>query len=100
MQYKILADRLAAKLNISREEIDELCDSLSEVLGNAGAEMDSVAIPSFGSFEPRKRAERVALHPTTGNRLLLPPKIVMSFRPSALLRGRIRSLDDGKEVES
>ena len=93
MQYKTLADRLAAKLDITRDEVDALCDSLGEIVGKAGAELDSVSIPSFGTFEPRKRAERISVNPSSGVRMLIPPKVVLSFRPSALLRKRVRDLD-------
>lgn len=93
MQYRTLAERLANKLNLSRDEVDALCDSLSEIIGNAGAELDSVAIPTFGSFEPKKRAERISVNPANGVRMLIPPKMVIGFRPSAILRKKVRDLD-------
>lgn len=100
MQYKTLADRLAAKLDITRDEVDALCDSLGEIVGSAGAALDSVAIPSFGAFEPRKRAERVSVNPSSGVRLLIPPKVVLSFRPSSLLRRKVRELDSGLDASN
>lgn len=93
MLYKNIADRLAAKLEMTRDEVDALCDSLSDILGKSGADLDSVAVPGFGAFEPRKRAERVAVNPVNGMKMLIPPKVVLSFRPSALLRKKVRELD-------
>ncbi|MDE6057969.1 MAG: HU family DNA-binding protein, partial [Muribaculaceae bacterium] len=52
---------------------------------------DSVTFPGFGSFEPRKRIERIAFHPSSGKRMLIPPKITMTFRPSSLLKQKVRN---------
>lgn len=91
MDNKTLADTLARKLEIPRAEAEGLIRTLAGVVGERGADLDSVCIPSFGTFEPRKRAERVALHPATGVRLLVPPKITLAFKPSVSLKQRIRN---------
>lgn len=68
----------------------DLIDGLSDAIGDCGSELDTVNIQGFGSFEPKKRVERVALHPASGKRLLIPPKIVMTFKPTAALRQQIK----------
>lgn len=90
MDNKTLIDRIAQGTGRSREEVQSMMDTLTKLVGAAGADMDTVSIPSFGQFEPRKREERTATHPSSGARLLLPPKIVLSFKPSALLKTKIR----------
>lgn len=91
MDNKTLVDTLSKNLDISRDTVVSLIDGLSAVVGECGAGLDSVSIPSFGTFEPRKRVERVAVHPASGKRLLVPPKIVLSFKPSPMLKQRIRN---------
>lgn len=91
MDNKTLIDSLSRRLDISRDTVISLIEGLSQTIGENGSRLDSVSIPSFGSFEPRKRLERVALHPASGKRLLVPPKIVMTFKPSALLKQKIRN---------
>lgn len=49
----------------------------------------SVSISSFGSFEVKKRLERVIVNPTTGQRMLVPPKLVVGFKPSQGLKSKI-----------
>lgn len=66
-------------------------DALVGLLSEKGAEMDVVAVPGFGTFEPKKRLERINVHPASGKRMLLPPKIVMNFKPSALLKQKVNS---------
>lgn len=61
--------------------IDEMTEELVE--GNA------VAILGFGTFDVKKKAERISVSPTTKQRMLVPPKLVLSFKPSSLLRDRV-----------
>ncbi|MCM1291876.1 MAG: HU family DNA-binding protein [Prevotella sp.] len=77
-------------MNCSQEDVQKLIEGLSKVIGDSAVEMDSVIITGFGAFEPRKRMERVAVQPSTGKRLLLPPKLLLGFRPSAILKQRIK----------
>lgn len=90
MENRTLIERIARDIDRPREDVQKLIDALADVVGTQGADMDSISIPSFGTFEPKKRAERVAVHPSTGVRLLVPPKIVLTFRPSALLKQKVR----------
>ncbi|GEM_PF-14240 len=91
MDNKTLVDTLSKNLDISRDTVISLIDGLSAVVGECGADLDSISIPAFGTFEPRKRMERVAVHPASGKRLLVPPKIVLSFKPSPVLKQRVRN---------
>lgn len=90
MDNKTLIDTLSKELNVSRETVMDLIDGLSDSIGECGSELDTVNIVGFGSFEPKKRVERVALHPASGKRLLIPPKIVMTFKPATALKQEIR----------
>jgi nucleoid DNA-binding protein len=91
MDSKTLIDRISRKLNLPTEECEEMFNSLAGLLSEKGAEMDNIAVPGFGTFEPKKRLERINVHPSTGKRMLLPPKIVMSFKPSALLKQKVNN---------
>lgn len=89
MDNKTLIELLSRRLDISAETTAQLIDGLAASLGDCIGDFNTVAIPGFGTFEARKRLERVALHPATGKRLLVPPKIVVNFRASQNLKQRI-----------
>lgn len=91
MDNKTLVDTLSKKLDVSHDTIGLLIDGLADCLGECGSNLDSVAISGFGVFEARKRAERVAVHPASGKRLLIPPKIVFNFKSSTGLKQRINN---------
>ena len=48
----------------------------------------SVAIADFGTFEVKKKMERISVNPTTGKRYLIPPKLVLAFKQSNVLKDR------------
>lgn len=92
MDAKTLTAELARRLDREPQEIGALCEELGALMGENLAEGDSIVVPQFGSFEPKKREERVAMHPSTGRRILVPPKLQVVFRPASILRNKVRSL--------
>lgn len=90
MDNKTFISTLTQRLNTNREECGEMIASLSQVIAEAALEGDTVTFPGFGNFEPRKRDERVAAHPATGKLMLFPPKLTLTFRPSTLLKQKVR----------
>ena len=49
-----------------------------------------VAIQGFGSFEVKKKAERISINPASKQRMLVPPKLVLSYRPSNTLKDKFK----------
>lgn len=90
MDSKKVNDILAARTGRSQEEVARLLAAFAGCLSETIKEGDSVAIPSVGLFEPKKKLERVALHPATGRKILVPPKLSIVFKPSALLKQKLR----------
>ena len=91
MDNKTFIEELSRRLDISRETVASLTEAFSRSLGNSAGEMESLVIPNFGIFEPRMRQERIALHPASGKKLLVPPRIVLSFKCSPTLKQRINN---------
>ncbi len=80
-----------AKLGFSRREskvlIDDMLDILSEFLVSEG----EAKISSFGKFQVRNKRAREGRNPKTGERVPIAPRKVVSFRPSSVVRARIRA---------
>lgn len=91
MDNKTFLEILMQRINAGKEETSEMIEALCDVISEAALEGDTVTFPGFGSFEPRKKNERVAIHPSSGKRMLFPPKITLSFRPSTLLKQKVRN---------
>lgn len=90
MDNKTFIDTLGKRINADRQETSEMLGAFCEVITECALDGDSVTFPGFGNFEPRKRNEWVSVHPSTGKRMLIPPKITLSFKPSTLLKQKVR----------
>jgi DNA-binding protein HU-beta len=50
----------------------------------------TIALQGFGTFEVKKKLERVSVNPVTQQRMLIPPKLVLSFKPSNILKEKFK----------
>ena len=53
-----------------------------------------VTIQGFGTFEVKKKAERISVNPANGKRYLVPPKLVPVFKPGTTVKNRLKELGD------
>ena len=90
MDSKFLVETVAGHLGRDTEDVDKLLDALASVLAARCSELDNVVIPSFGTFEPRKRNERLMVHPSNGRRMLVPPKVALCFKVSNVLKSKLK----------
>ena len=49
-----------------------------------------VTIQGYGTFEVKKKAERITVNPTTKQRMLVPPKLVLAYMPSGQLKEKFK----------
>ena len=77
-----LADRLGYTIKDTSELISSLLSDMTQELEDGNA----IAIQGFGSFEVKKKAERISINPSTKQRMLVPPKLVLTYRPSNTLK--------------
>ena len=90
MDNKKLIDKISTNLGRSKEDVSKLLEAFAGVLRERCSEMDSVQVPGFGTFEPKKRDERVMVQPSTGKRMLVPPKVVVGFKISNVLKAKLK----------
>lgn len=60
--------------------------ALAEAIAEATAEMDSTAIPGFGTFEAVKTPDHIITDPDTNTTKLVPPTITVNFKPGSRLK--------------
>lgn len=80
---------MSKRLNREPAEVTTLVDGLSVIFREAGSELDSIAVPGFGTFKSSKTEEKVITDETSGERKLYPPVISMEFQPSIVLRKKL-----------
>ena len=90
MNNKDFISELSRRLGYTIKDTSELSSSLLSGMTQELQEGNVVTIQGFGTFEVKKKAERITVNPTTKQRMLVPPKLVLTYRPSAQLRDKFK----------
>ena len=90
MNNKEFISELSQRLNYSNKETTRLVSSLLSVMTQELQDGNTIAIQGFGSFEVKKKLERISVNPVTQQRLLIPPKLVLTFKPSISLKEKFK----------
>ncbi|MBR2096772.1 MAG: HU family DNA-binding protein [Prevotella sp.] len=85
---------LAEQTGYSPEDTQKMVNVIVETMGDNFQEDNMVVVPTFGTFEVKKKMERVMVNPSTGQRMLVPPKLVLTFKPNANWKEQIKNGGD------
>ena len=91
MNNKNFISELSKRIGKSIDETQMLTYALVDSMNEAFQEGNVVVINNFGTFEVKKRMERVMVSPTTKKKMLVPPKLVLGFKPSAAVKEKIKN---------
>ena len=97
MNNKELIAELAKQNKLKNTETQQMVNTLVSFMGDCFQEGGSVQLPNFGSFEVKKKMERVMVNPSTGQRMLVPPKLTLVFKPSSSTKDKIKKGGDDNE---
>lgn len=89
MDSKTFHTQLSKMLGRTPDEAATLVAAFGKLMAETGSELDSIAIPGFGTFASVKTDESIVTDAATGRRTLMPPSIRMSFQPSVVLRKKM-----------
>ena len=90
MNNKEVIAELAERTGYSPRDTQKLASNLIDAMGDAFQEDNSILVPNFGVFETKKKMERVMVSPSTGQRMLVPPKLVLSFKPNQTWKDKLK----------
>jgi DNA-binding protein HU-beta len=90
LNNKEFTAELAQLTGHTHKETAELMNSLLTLLGEQWVEGNTLVLQGFGTFEVRKKGERITVNPATQARYLVPPKLALGFRPSSLLKDKFK----------
>lgn len=72
MNNKEFTSELSQRLGYTLKDTSELVASLLSDMTRQLEEGNIISIQGFGTFEVRKKAERISVNPTTKQRMLVP----------------------------
>ncbi|WP_303010792.1 HU family DNA-binding protein [uncultured Bacteroides sp.] len=85
MNKRELVASVAQKKGISQKEAEKVLDGVLESITEALCKKEPVVLIGFGSFSVKKRAARGGYNPRTKEKIVIPSKQVVRFRPGAKL---------------
>ena len=77
-------------MGFGRDRVEAMLEVFSHIVTERCSQMDTIMIQGLGTFDARKKMERVAVNPTTGKRMLIPPKVVLVFKPNNAIKNRLK----------
>jgi len=93
MNYSELLTALAQRLQLSKMEVEKRLDETTSIITAELVKSNLVSIVNFGTLEVKKKQEHFGIHPNTGKKLLVPPKLVIKYRTSVTLNKKLKELN-------
>ena len=91
MNNKDFISELSNRTGLSQKDATARTNAVITMITEALMEEDEVSVVGFGNFEVRKKLERVVVNPTTKQRMLVPPKMVVGFRSFSSLKDKVNN---------
>lgn len=93
MNNKEFIAELARINNMKSTDAQRMVNTVLSAMCDNFQEGNTVQMTGFGMFEVKKKQERVIRNPSTGQRMLVPPKLTLSFKPNTQTKENIRKGD-------
>ena len=92
MNNKELVNELSSRLGYTNKDAATLVSSIVAIMGEAFSEGKKASLQGFGQFEVKKKMERITVNPQTQQRFLVPPKLVLVYKPSSILKDKLKNI--------
>ena len=86
---KTISDEIGLTQLKTKEIVQKTFDAIVETL----VDERRIELRNFGVFEVKKRAARKARNPRTGDKVYVPEKYVVTFKPGKEMEERVRELE-------
>ncbi len=96
MTKKEIVRRISEDIGLTqlktKDIVQRTLDAIIETLVREGR----IELRNFGVFEVKQRAARKARNPRTGDKVYVPPKNVVTFKPGKEMEELVRTMDPSK----
>ncbi len=92
---KQISDRIGLTQLKTKEIVQQTFDAIVDTLITERR----IELRNFGVFEVKERKARKARNPRTGEKVDVPPKFVVTFKPGKEMEERVRQLESGSHAQ-
>ena len=91
-----IVDQCGVRPSLAHEMVQLVFDEITATLVEEGR----IELRNFGVFQVKKRKARRARNPRTGEKVMVPERLVVTFKPGREMEqrvGQLNNLADGRE---
>ena len=92
MTKKEMANAIAEEVNLSQILVKEIIERVFDGIIDTLKKERRIELRNFGVFEVKKRKPRKARNPRTGESLIVPAKLVVTFKPGLEMEEKVKKL--------
>ena len=92
MTKKDMVDAIAKETKLTQILVKEIMQRLFDGIIDTLEKERRIELRNFGVFEVKQRKPRKARNPRTGEKLMVPAKLVVTFKPGLEMEERVKEL--------
>ena len=97
MTKKEIVKTISEEIGMTQLKTKEIVQKTFNAIVNTLVEDHRIELRNFGVFEVKRRAARKARNPRTGEKVFVPEKFVVTFKPGKEMEERVRQLNLGEK---
>ncbi|MFP4467245.1 MAG: HU family DNA-binding protein [Candidatus Goldiibacteriota bacterium] len=95
-----IVDKIGENVALPKKDIEKVLDHFVKIAQGALDEGKKVSVTGLGSFTIKERKGRLARNPKTGEKVDVPPKKVVKFKPGKELTEILQASMDKKTADA
>ena len=92
MTKKEIVKQISERIGLTQLKTKEIVQQTFDAIVETLLEVGRIELRNFGVFEVKQRKARKARNPRTGDRVDVPPKNVVTFKPGKEMEEKVRKL--------
>jgi nucleoid DNA-binding protein len=97
---KEIVKTISEELGLTQLKTKEIVQKTFDAIVDTLVDERRIELRNFGVFEVKQRAPRKARNPRTGEKVFVPEKYVVTFKPGKEMEERVRQMIEAKRVRA
>ncbi|MCG8449341.1 MAG: integration host factor subunit beta [Pirellulales bacterium] len=93
MTKKEIVKTISEEIGLTQLKTKEIVQKTFDAIIDTLVEDERIELRNFGVFEVKRRAARKARNPRTGEKVFVPEKFVVTFKPGKEMEERVKELE-------
>ena len=100
MTKKEIVKTISEEIGLTQLKTKEIVQKTFDAIVETLVEDGRIELRNFGVFEVKKRAARKARNPRTGDKVFVPEKYVVTFKPGKEMEERVKQMEERDNLAS